>query len=422
MKKVIKYLILFYLLLLFTLLISWTVWRAMMKDRESESQQKSFVVSFARFPHDVLQFIFKDRNAASREVLNTEFKDGFTYFTDTSSLVSGSLLISTFDQNSKSLLINLIDVKSGKKKRNWLIHSDSILKFVYDNTITYDNLRLWHPTLFKDNSIVFNTGSSLIKIDSVSKIVWVNKFKFHHGLEALGDSIIWACGTDYERKKFSFKNQPFVNDLLVKIDAKNGAIISKISILDIMLANGFEDQLVSGKLEEDMFHLNDIQIAINDSKYWKKNDLLVSINHRNTVFLFRPSENKLIWHQQGPWISQHDCDFLDNSKILVFGNDIIRYQYGDTLINNTNNAYVFDFETGKTETPYTKLFKNANIRTRTEGRCDILSNGDIFIDESNNGRIIIGDTTAVKMIYVSRINSSKIKMLNWVRFLPDLTL
>ena len=140
---------------------------------------------------------------------------------------------------------------------------------------------------------------------------------------------------------------------------------------------------------------------------------------RNIVFLFRPSENKLLWYQQGPWISQHDCDFIDNSKILVFGNDLIRYQYGDTLINTTNNAYIYNFETGRIETPYSKLFKIANIKTSTEGRCDILANGDIFIDESNNGRVLIGDTASIKLTYVSRINSSKIKMLNWVRFLPD---
>jgi hypothetical protein len=59
--------------------------------------------------------------------------------------------------------------------------------------------------------------------------------------------------------------------------------------------------------------------------------------------------------------------------------------------------------------------KQLEIKTKTEGRCDLLSNGDLFIDESNNGKLYIINKDSVKMIYTERYDKNHIKMFNWVR-------
>jgi hypothetical protein len=133
--------------------------------------------------------------------------------------------------------------------------------------------------------------------------------------------------------------------------------------------------------------------------------------------LYRPATNKILWYKTGPWLNQHDCDFYGQSKITLFGNDVVRYIGGDDFINGTSNQYVFDFATNDVTKPYHKLFTDYQIKTKTEGRSDILTNDDIFVDESNSGRIIIGNKETPKTIYAERIDKKNIKMFNWVRYI-----
>ena len=98
---------------------------------------------------------------------------------------------------------------------------------------------------------------------------------------------------------------------------------------------------------------------------------------------------------------------------MVFGNDLLRQK--DSLINGHNDIYFYDFEKNEITTPYTKIMKQLGIKTKTQGRCDLLSNGDLFIDESNNGKLYIINKDSLKMIYTERYDKNHIKMFNWVR-------
>jgi len=66
-------------------------------------------------------------------------------------------------------------------------------------------------------------------------------------------------------------------------------------------------------------------------------------------------------------------------------------------------------------TPYHQLMKSENIQTDTSGRCDILPNGDIFVEETKNGRIIIGDSTTKKIEFVKRLDEDHVSWLFWSR-------
>ena len=58
--------------------------------------------------------------------------------------------------------------------------------------------------------------------------------------------------------------------------------------------------------------------------------------------------------------------------------------------------------------PYKKLIESEGIFTPTEGRSKILPNGDIFIEETDNGKIIIGNRNKKKISFAKRINSNYI--------------
>jgi hypothetical protein len=63
------------------------------------------------------------------------------------------------------------------------------------------------------------------------------------------------------------------------------------------------------------------------------------------------------------------------------------------------------------------LLKKEKVTTITSGRCDILENGDIFIEETNQGRIIVGDSLNKKIEYVKRLDDKHISSLFWSRII-----
>jgi hypothetical protein len=283
--------------------------------------------------------------------------------------------------------------------------------------------------LLKNQTLIFsNIGTDyktsdnwLIKVDSNSRVQWINKDRFHHSIEKEDENTIWTCTTIeplLKNKQLPQNvNLSTFGDAITKVDIRNGKILFRKTILSIIQESNLNEILFSGTIEDDLIHLNDIQPALYNTKYWEKGDLLISIRHKSTILLYRPSTNKILWHKIGPWLNQHDCDFYGESKITLFGNDVVRYNWGDDFINGTSNQYVFDFATNEVSKPYHKLFADYQIKTATEGRSDILTNDDLFVDESNYGRIIIGSKETPKVIYAERIDKKTIKMFNWVRYI-----
>ena len=76
----------------------------------------------------------------------------------------------------------------------------------------------------------------------------------------------------------------------------------------------------------DPLHINDIEIARESNGFWERGDLVFSARAPDLVFIFRPSTGKVVWQKRGPWLRQHDPDFLEDGRISVFGNDFIDWQ------------------------------------------------------------------------------------------------
>lgn len=381
------------------------------------SKVSESIVQFAEFPSKVYRFfkpgVLKDK----RYIMDTTSKSGIDYYVDTSKISPGSLLISTFDKD-KNPEIKLLDLKKNIVKKKWNINADTILHYTITKELDKNNVRLFHPILLKDSSLIFNTGHSLFKINKRSAIVWINKKIFHHSIEYASDTSVWTCSTIVNKKPLyivSYRDT-LVNDAIALINTVNGNIIFQKSIYDILNENGYKYLLAIGKFENDAFHLNEVNPAPADSKYWKKGDLLISIRHRNTVFLYRPSENKVLWLQTGPWSNQHNCSFIDADRIMILGNDIIRADDYDGMLNKHNNIYIYDFKKNAIDTPYSKIMGQLKVRTYSEGRCNILPNGDVFFCDTNEGKVYIIDRDRLKLKYCERIDNKHIKMLNLVRY------
>ncbi|MCW5516276.1 arylsulfotransferase family protein [Muriicola sp. Z0-33] len=367
---------------------------------------------------------------------NQSDKDGFTYFSK--DINEYPKLLVSFKTGSFDSRIQLLDIKTGEEIKEWVPDAKLVSKLSYSEQQPREfekgaDLNFGHPILMKDSSIVFQTGFSIVKINSDSEIEWVNNENmFHHSLELDADGNIYATGSSFNSLSHNFLpdtvnvyRKNFQENIIIKIDANTGKTMLTKSIIHLLEENGLEKLVYNnGNIINDPIHLNDVQPALKDGKYWKKDDLLLSCRSLSMVFLYRPETNKIIWSQQGPWLSQHDPDFHGESGIVVFGNDVIfdtpRGQFiknGYHFVNETNQIYLYDFEKDTTTTPFKTLLQKEGIRTPTQGRSEILPNGDIFIEETDIGRIIFGDSIMKKATFVKRIDEAHITELKWSRII-----
>jgi hypothetical protein len=391
------------------------------------NKYKYWIIEFAQIPGKAYRFLGGRLSIDNRYIENESLKNGFTYYVDKSVINDDFLLISTFDPSYiNSHDIKLVEIKTNKEIHRWTFNKktpNGLIDIV-------DKARFNHPILLKDKTLIFlnssgsgkTTDNWLIKVDSNSRVQWINKNSFfHHSIEKEDENYIWACSKiDAPLPEIQLPliyNLSTFGDAIAKVDIQTGKVLFKKTILSIIQENKLNEILFSGTIEDDLIHLNEVQPALYNTNYWEKGDLLISLRNKSTVLLYRPSTNKIIWHKTGPWLNQHDCDFYGESKISLFGNDIVRYARGDDFINGTSNQYVFDFATNEVTKPYNKLFTDYQIKTKTQGRSNILPNDDIFIDETTCGRIIIGNKERPKVIYAERIDEKNIKMFNWVRYI-----
>jgi hypothetical protein len=283
-----------------------------------------------------------------------------------------------------------------------------------------------HPILLNDGSLIFGSGG-IFKVDKNSKLIWSNKNKNTHSIEASNEGDYWICG--YNRSTKNQKKYLIKDDAIQKVSAKTGKIIFEKSVFEILMENdyGMANFFVNSEFSSqityaDFIHLNDIQPALFDGKYWKKDDLFLSLRNQNLIVQYRPSTNRIIWSKKGPWLKQHDIDIIDSNRISIFGNNVIDAQFDKKekkLVDGYNNLYVINFETNSCTTPYTDFFKSSKIATYTEGLSTILDNGNVFIEETNNGRLLFGNKNKEIWSYIERIDETKLSIFNWSRYITE---
>jgi hypothetical protein len=339
----------------------------------------------------------------------------------------GHLLVPSFDFKQNTPICNLFDLNTGKSIKKWTLSNNEFKSVFPINEI--QRKYIGHPFMLKDSSIVFAANYFLTRMDKNNKILWQNKStNFHHSIEQDRKGNIWTCMTavnnNFYPPLWTNKLKLYKDDGIVNIDIETGEILFQKSITRMLFENGYQ-YLVEGigKVEEDQIHINDVQPVLTDSEYWKAGDVFISIRHRSTIILYRPSTDKIIWLKTGPWINQHDVDILEDAKISIFGNDAAAVAMGlyENLFTSSphNNIYVYDFESDSISMPYHKIMKEVNISTPAQGSCEILSDGSILIDETEKGKIYLLDTNQIKFTFSERIDENHIYMLPWVRYIKN---
>ncbi|WP_259068703.1 arylsulfotransferase family protein [Mucilaginibacter sp. X4EP1] len=420
MKKALRYFKISYVVLIALMLTAWLVRYSVLQENGINPKIEKAIVSFAAFPTTIHSFFRSGAIRDVRYVDDATTPAGLHYFVDTAQIPKGYLLISTFKEN-KELEIRLLDLRKNIVVKKWTLNPDTIMQYAPHLALNRFTIRLFHPLFLKDSSLICNANYFLFKINKDSKIVWVNKNEFHHSIQYASDTAVWACETAINQHTSYWlgPKDTLLNTDISLVNSNTGKVVFEKSIYDILNQNGYAYLLAVGAFENDDFHLNEICPALTDGKYWKKGDLLISLRQKSAVFLYRPSTNKILWLQMGPWANQHSCSFSDDENIMILGNDIVRNEKHMNFLHQHNNIYTYNFKNNTTDTPYSKMMGILKPQTYTEGRCGVLPNGDVLFDETDRGKVYIFDHDKLKLTYCDRIDSKHIKILNWVRYVPN---
>jgi len=365
-------------------------------------------------------------------------EDRFPYldgFNGTPNSEESYLLLSRYHGDLQEGIVELIDLTNFEILHTWNPDIDALNnlvqqvdEFKYLNR-DWNNNRylLLHPLLLNDGSLLIANDTPLKKIDACSKLVLQNAHdRFHHSIETDIDNNIWVPSRIYPQSipiekvgRDSPDDNGFIDDAIVKL-SPNGEILFEKSVSQIFIDNGLEYLLFSvghNLFNVDPIHLNDIQPVNFDGEFWKKGDVFISLRHQSMVLQYRPSTNEIIWKGTGASFHQHDVDILDNHRISIFNNNSKDFVDGD-IVDGHNEVIIYDFKTNE----YSSYLKDSlienDVRTITEGSSEILTNGDLFVEETNYGRTIYFNADgSLRWTHVNRANDGNVYNVGWSRIL-----
>lgn len=284
-----------------------------------------------------------------------------------------------------------------------------------------------HGVMIADNGdLVFNMDwAALIRMDACGHVRWKLPHMTHHSLFRDDDGNFWV--PDLKMGKMHDPHFPgYVEgtyDYSVTKVSPDGKILKSWRIFDILLNNGLESYLyLSPQISEeahmkgDTLHLNDVEVFPRSMTpgIFQPGDVMISLRNINMVLVFDPATGKVRHVFNGPFIHQHDPDFVDGNSITVFDN------YSHTLDTPQQRSRIVQvyadgsparilFEGNKTHPFFTDIM----------GKQQLLTNGDRLLTETVNGRALEIDAAGHPVWeYRNFVKPGVVGMLDEAQHLP----
>ncbi len=353
-------------------------------------------------------------------------------------------------QNFKSInkleedLLVLTSYTNGRKSRAVALRNlknDSILKEWTFKNVLKENSRIVNPILHPDGSLIYNyyyKPTGLKKIDGTKNIVWTQKnLLFHHGMNLNKDGDIWASTKKTGWKATGMyilggKKIFYIDYTIAKIDHKTGEILFHKSISEILTENNLGNYLLKSAVVKDPIHLNDVQPAFKTTKYFKEDDIFISLRNMSIILHYRPSTNELIQLIEGPFINQHDVDFLNDSTLVIFNNNtpvdiplkgLKPHKRKERITFSGkfyNNIIKYSLKDQSFSTIGDSLFIENEIYTLNEGLMEFIDPSTYFVEEQNSGLlwVIKDDEVIYKNVFKSQ-HEGYHHLPNWTRIIKD---
>ena len=86
--------------------------------------------------------------------------------------------------------------------------------------------------------------------------------------------------------------------------------------------------------------------------------------------------------------------------------------------NESNETLIYDFSKDEVSSPYKAAYIKNRIKTRTEGLSEIFNNNNIFVEDQNNGRLLVMTIDGkINWEYINSAKDGNTYLLNWSSYL-----
>jgi Arylsulfotransferase (ASST) len=285
--------------------------------------------------------------------------------------------------------------------------------------------------LLADGDVVFNlSGQTMVRMNACGDVEWMLPAPTHHSVHVADDGNVWTLGRKhYEQQpvaKFPGMRPAFEDNLVFEVSPQ-GEILREISLLELLYANDLIGSLfptghglIDGYTMADVLHTNDVEILSPDDApafpLFEAGDALVSLRNLNLLIVFDPDSGVVKWSQTGPWLRQHDPDFLPDGRILVFDN---RDDGAEGRLLGGSRLVAIDPVTRDVETVYEGT-SEAPFFTSGRGTVDVLDNGNFLIAETGAGRVFeVTPDGAIVWSFINRYDADRVVNVNGATRYPE---
>ena len=388
-----------------------------------QSVQK-IAVTIAEIPRTAEELIknIKKGKKINKPPILTKHKDKKRFEQFIENKRNALLVLPKYDHSLNRSIVDIIDLNNFEiihtYKHNINEMNDQVMNINEFQRLKIDNAPIrfvyQHPLLFEDGSLT-GVGGPAYKIGFCSNLKWINdEERFHHSQMLDYEGNIWVGGEMNPKskyvKEYSVKN--FIDDSIIKINT-DGKILFNKSVTEILIENNLDDENIfhSGF---DPIHLNDIEPVFNNTEYWKKGDVFISIRHQSAIIHYRPSSNEVINYLTGPFAQQHDVDIISDKEISIFNNNNV------FVDNKHSEVVIYNFETKKFRKLFNEQLQKKNFKTVSEGLSHVFKDGALLVDESNHARIILlNNKGETEWEFVNKNENGDIGFVSWSRVIED---
>ena len=320
---------------------------------------------------------------------------------DSTSMQPGYTLITTlwedFDWGPG---LKLID-SQGTVVHEWRVEPEDLFSVsqIRRGPIPLENREIQGTYLFENGNVLVNVEPvGTVRLDACGRVLWSLPAGTHHSIARADDGSFWIPGKSHEGapetpdhpQGLPGLEHPVYQDQILRV-SEDGEILRRINVLDVLWANDLERHLLlaNQKGKADLTHLNDVE-PLPDSiageyPLFEAGDLVVSLRNIHLLFVMDPETEQVKWHAFGPFIMQHDPDWIGDGWIGVFDNNRDGTA-GGTMLGGSR-IVALQPHTDSTR----RLFTSggaSSFYTEKMGKWQELPNGNLLLTEAWAGRIV----------------------------------
>lgn len=246
----------------------------------------------------------------------------------------------------------------------------------------------------------------LAKLDKSSHVLWTRSTAMHHDVDVGEDGTIYAIQQEIVEAmpdELAAIGTPCLIDRIVLLSPDGEELCKPISVLSAIQKSHYNVLLASleprtkrhtppagstaplfshSPLDWDALHTNCVRVLRSDMAAsfpgFQAGQVLLSMRNLNLIAMLDVAERRVVWAARGPWLAQHDPQFLDNGRLLLFDN-----------LGSPHGSRVLEYDVQTQAMPWCYGGDASHdLYTSERGMSQRLPNGNTFVVNSEGGEMI----------------------------------